>query len=307
MSRFGPLAARQILRARVIDVQTARNDAVLLTANAYFNVQQARGRLAGDQDVIAKARALSDKVRAMFRSPVPTTDENRALALAADLMDTEETSREQWRVASADLAQVLRLDPALIVAPLEPADLRITLVPPQSPVDDLIPIGLTNRPELASQQALVQAALARIRQERWRPLIPSLVLQGGAGPAGGSYLMGGIFASGANGKGNPTQPRDDMSAQIVWGLENLGFGNRAVIRRTRAEQQQLLIDVFRIQDTVAAEIVRAHAQLRSAARRLAIAERTRAGGGTALLCRQRPGTWKGETGRGYQNPGSQGV
>ena len=39
--------------------------------------------------------------------------------------------------------------------------------------DSLIPIGLTNRPELAARQALVQATLAKLKQERMRPLIPS--------------------------------------------------------------------------------------------------------------------------------------
>ena len=55
---------------------------------------------------------------------------------------------------------------------MEPPDLRVTLISPRESVDDLIFIGLTNRAELASQQALVQAALARIEQERcgrWSP------------------------------------------------------------------------------------------------------------------------------------------
>lgn len=94
-----------------------------------------------------------------------------------------DSARELWRVASANLTQVLRLEPTAVVVPLEPPYLRVTLIRPQTRVDDLIPIGLTYRPELASQQALVQAALARIKQERMRPLVPSLVLQGGSNPA----------------------------------------------------------------------------------------------------------------------------
>ena len=64
-----------------------------------------------------------------------------------------------WKpCASADLTQVLRLDPRAVVEPLENDHLQITLIDPTRGLDDLIPIGLTNRPELASQQALVQAA-----------------------------------------------------------------------------------------------------------------------------------------------------
>src|SRR5262249_59389103 len=61
---FAPLAARQVLRARVIDVQAARNDALLAAAEAYFNVQQARALLAAYQDVVDKALALGTEIEA---------------------------------------------------------------------------------------------------------------------------------------------------------------------------------------------------------------------------------------------------
>jgi outer membrane protein TolC len=258
----------------VSDVQTARNDALLATAEAYFGVQQARGRLAGTLDVVAKGLALRNAIDVERWNAAKPTDLHRARALLADFEDTVESLREQWGLASADLTRILRLDPAGMVVPLEPPDLRVTLISPDEPLDNLIPIGLTNRPELASQQALVQAALARIRQERLRPLVPSLILQGSPGPAGvGSTLEAGVFASGAHGAGDPTLAREDISVGVVWELQNLGLGNRALVRERRAEQQQVLAELFRIQDLVAAEVARAYRQDRSAAARVGIAER----------------------------------
>jgi outer membrane protein TolC len=271
---FAPLAARQVLRARASDVQAARNDALLNTAEAYFNVQQARGRLAANIDVVEKALALRNAVDLERLSAAKPTDLHRARALIADFQDAVETAREQWGITSADLTRVLRLDPAGMVVPLEPPNLRVTLISPDQPLDDLIPIGLTYRPELASQQALVQAALARIRQERLRPLVPSVILEGSPGPAGpGSYLQAGVFASGAQGAGHPTAGREDVSVGLVWQLQNLGLGNRAAVRERRAEERERLAELFRVQDLVAAEIARAYRQLRSAAARIAIAER----------------------------------
>jgi outer membrane protein TolC len=270
---FAPLAARQILRSREIDVRAAQNDALLATAVSYFNVQQARGRLAATQDVVDRALALRGAINLERVEAARPTDLHRARALLAGFEDDLATAREQWRVASADFTEVLRLDPTATVAPLEPPDLRVTLISPQEPVDALIPIGLTARPELASQQALVQAALARIKQERLRPLVPSLVLQGGPGAVGpGGFLMGGVFASDLNGAANPTQPRDDVSVGLVWELQNLGLGNRALVRERQAEQKLLLIDLFRIQDQIAADIARAHARLASAVVRVGAAE-----------------------------------
>ncbi len=269
---FAPLAARQVLRAREIDVQTARNDALLATAEAFFNVQQARGRLAATTDVVAKGLALRQAIDVERWTLSKPTDLHRARALLAEFEGAIETARGEWAVASADLTQVLRLDPATVVVPLEPPDLRVTLIAPDEPVDVLIPVGLTNRPELASQQALVQAALARIRQEHLRPLVPSLILQGSPGAVGpGGYLTAGVFGSGAHGAGNPWLARDDVSVGLVWELQNLGLGNRALVRERRAEQQQLLVELFRTQDLVAAEVARAHGQLRSAAARFTTA------------------------------------
>jgi outer membrane protein TolC len=271
---FAPLAARQVLRARQLDVQTARNDALLAAAEAYFYVQQARGRLAAAQDVVDKNLSVRKAVDVERLKEARPTDVHRALAQLANFEDAIASTREQWRLASADLAQVLRLDPTATVVPLEPPSLFVTLISPQESVDTLIPIGLTSRPELASQQALVQAALVRIKQERMRPLMPSLILEGGPGSVGpGGYMMGGIFGSGAAGTGNPWVGRDDISVGVVWQMENLGFGNRALVRGRQAEQQQLLVELFRLQDLVAADIARAYAQVESATARAITANR----------------------------------
>jgi outer membrane protein TolC len=177
---FAPLAARQVVRAREFDVETARNEALLAVADAYFKVQQARGEVAATQDMVNKARSLEQKARSLAKGVFDPIDVHRAATALTEVEQALVTARERWRHASADLTQVLRLDPSAVVEPLEPPFIRVTLISPRERVDDLIPVGLTSRPELASQQALVQAALARIRQERLRPLVPSLILQGAA-------------------------------------------------------------------------------------------------------------------------------
>src|SRR6185369_10580408 len=134
-------------------------------------------------------------------------------------------------------------------------------------------VALTNRPELAAQQALVQATLERLRQERLRPLIPSVLLRGAAtNPAG--TLAGGVFGGGLNDNLGRFSARGDFDVQVLWEWQNLGFGNAALVRGRRAEHQVSLLDLFRIQDQVAAEVAQAHAQARSAAARVAEAEQT---------------------------------
>jgi outer membrane protein TolC len=271
---FTPLAARQVLRSRTYDVQAARNDALLRVAEAYFNVQQARGRLAGAEDSVDKARALAAKVDALAVGLVSPIETNRARTLLATLEQNAAAARGEWGEASAELTRALRLDPTATVVPIEPANLQITLISRQCSLDDLIAIGLTGRPELASQQALVQAALVRMREERMRPLMPSVLLTGAAVPTAlGGYLMGGLFASSNNGVSGPVTGRNDVDLQLIWGLNNMGLGNRAAVRERQAEQRQQLIELFQVQDMVAAEVARAYAQLSAAAARVRQNER----------------------------------
>jgi outer membrane protein TolC len=270
---FAPLALQQVLLARKIEVQAARNDALLNVAEAYFNVQQARGRLAGTRDAVARGQVLVRTIAALGKALAPPIEADRARAQLAEIEQAATAAYEQWRVASADLTRALRLRPGAVVVPLEPPHLQVTLLSPRQPIDALIPIGLTNRPELAAQQALVQATLVRLRQERLRPLIPSLVLQGDATPASpGGYLTGGVFYSDVGGQANPLTARNDVSVQLLWELRNLGLGNKALVKERLAENQRALLDLYDVQDRVAAEIAQAHARLQSAAIRVGQAE-----------------------------------
>src|SRR6516165_387307 len=273
---FAPLAERQVVRSREAAVQTARNDGLLAVAEAYFNVQQARGELAGAIDAVRRAEEVvrrTEKLAAGGEGILADVDVVRARTEFARHDQALDTARERWRVASADLVRVLRLDASALVEPLEAPHLRVTLVALDKPVDDLIPVALTNRPELAAQQALVQATLVRLRQERLRPLIPSVLLRGASTNPSLGTLAGGYFGGGINDNLSNFGARSDFDIQVLWELQNLGFGNRALVDQRRAENRLSVLDLFRLQDQVAAEVAQAYAQAQSAASRLTKAER----------------------------------
>ena len=61
---FEPLAARQVLNARQFDIQTAKNDALLMTAASYFKVHQYRGMYAGALYTVERGTTWSGGSRA---------------------------------------------------------------------------------------------------------------------------------------------------------------------------------------------------------------------------------------------------
>jgi outer membrane protein TolC len=272
---FAPLVARQTLRARQADLQAARNDSLVAVTDAYFTVQQARGELAGAVEVTRRTEDLVQRTRKLAAGAagfVPELEATRAEAELARRQQVEELARERWRVTGAELLRILRLDPSTQVDPVEPPNLRVDLIDPTRSVDDLIPIALTRRPELASRQAQVQATLTLLRQEKLRPLVPSVLLRGSSTPVTGT-LAAGVFAGGTNGTIGNTGLRGDLDLQLLWQFDNLGFGNRAQIHQRKAENRLAVAELFRLQDRVAAEVAQAYARSQEAARRTEIAER----------------------------------
>ena len=208
---------------------------------------------------------------------------SRARNMVADLEQQATSAREAWRVHSADLTMVLRLDPRAVIVPLEPDHLQLTLIDAARPLDDLIPVGLTNRPELASQQAIVQAVAARIRREKGRMLLPSILINGFQTPD--ELIQAGIFGIGPNNKLNQFTGRVDVSVQAMWQLDALGIGNLARIKEQRGEQSRKIIELFKKRKTWSRRMsLVPRARLQSAAARVKQAERA------ALLPSSAPST-----------------
>lgn len=269
---FAPLAARQVAAARQADLRTVTNNTMIAVTDAYFTVEQMRGELAGAIDVTRRASELVDRVRKLAPGLVPELEVTRAEGEQARLQESVALAEERWQVAGAELARILRLDATAQVVPLEPPHLQITLIDLNQPVDGLVEIGLLNRPELASYQAQVKATLARLKQEKFRPLIPSVLIRGWSTPVAGTFLydynVGGPNGSTANGGA-----RADFDIQFLWQLNNLGFGNRALVHQRQSELRTITLELFKMQDRVAAEVAQAFSQAHNARRRTEFAER----------------------------------
>ncbi len=269
---FLPLAARQVLNSKHWDVQTAQNDVLLKTANHYFSVHQARGTYAGALYAVQRGRDLAERIGSLSSELVSKVEVDRARNVVADLEQRAARSRQEWRVQSANLTQTLRLDPRAVVEPLEHDHTQITLIDPGRPLDDLMPIALANRPEIASSLALIGAAETGVRREKNRPLLPTFLLNGFQTP-GGQTIQGGLFGLGTNSTLNQYVGRADVSIQVVWQLEGLGLGNMARIKAQRGQESQAIINYRKAQDRVAGEVSRAIANVQSAAARVLQADR----------------------------------
>ena len=92
---FQPLAARQDLNARRWDIQTAKNDALLETARAYFNVHKYRGQYAGAVYTVEEGRKLVARINTLSRDLVPAVEVDRARTMLAFLEQKAISAREK--------------------------------------------------------------------------------------------------------------------------------------------------------------------------------------------------------------------
>jgi outer membrane protein TolC len=250
---FTRLAERQQVAANRAGTTATFNDTLLQVGMAYLDLVSAHQQVAIAGDALTNAKELDRLVESRVKAG--TTLPADGFRAKAEVADRERQLRraEEWvRVASAELGRLLRLDPGVLLVPAETQPALVELISPDAPLMVLLEQGLTARPELAQNQALVRASLERLRLEKWRPWIPSVAV---------GYSAGG-FGGGAGSEVGRFGGRSDFDAVLAWEFRNLGLGNRALQRERSSVLAQANLTAEQTRDNIMAEIVRAYHQAR---------------------------------------------
>jgi hypothetical protein len=275
---FAPLVARQVVSNRRFAATATRNQVLLEAADAYLALLGAEGRLA----VIRQSEKDFDEIVRLTANYLKTglgnkPDADRAQADALALRYQELQAQEEVAVASAELAQLLNLDPSTRLNTADVPIQMVVFVDPTIPLPKLLDIALGNRPELMAAAAAIRASQTRVRQEKTRPLLPTIWAGFSADDFGGGAVAstnGNVFNP--NGSPNPggapsaatggrTVPsfghitgRTDIDVFAFWTLRNAGLGNFADIRQRRAELGVAEAERVRILNMVAEQVSEAY-------------------------------------------------
>ncbi len=272
---FQPAIAQRSARAQEHARDAVLNDQLLEAAVAYQELLRAYQLRAvalqtvkGTQELV---RLTTDYANA---GQGTRADADRSLAELALCKNNVTRGDESVAVASARLAQVLSLNSVTQIVPVEetlvPIDLlpasgnpstpsvpstsSASSVPPHLPdPSEELAIALANRPELKESHDLVAAATARLRRERYAPLVPSVLLDASYDAFGGG--MGDTIAD--------VNDRADFDAIAFWQIRNLGFGEQAARHAANARFQEETMRQIRVMDTIAREVAEANARVRT--------------------------------------------
>jgi outer membrane protein TolC len=140
------------------------------------------------------------------------------------------------------------VDPFVPLVTLESAVAPIYLVPLSS-IEEMISLGLANRPEVAAGRELVAEASRRRQRELRAPWLPNVVVGMDYGAMGGG--LGDEIANSGD--------RFDFDAAAVWEVRNAGFGEQAARRQALAGVEQAQSRYVQTTDAVAREVVEAYA------------------------------------------------
>jgi outer membrane protein TolC len=254
-----PHIAEHAVAARNQAARTITNDTLLQTALAYNELLRAAQERAVALDTLERAEQLAELTGQYARTGQGLeSDDDRARTELALRRNERQRADEGLAVASARLAQFLRLDPSRTLLPQEAVITPIDLVPCDRPLPDLVAEGLQRRPELAENRQLVAEAVARLRREQFAPLVPSVLV----GMSYGTY--GGGLANNLIHYGD----RLDADAIAYWEVRNLGFGECAARREAQSRIDQARQRSLATMDRVAREVVEAATQVESRRRQI---------------------------------------
>jgi len=249
-----PEIAEQELCARQHAATAAEHEQWLQASLAYVDLLRAHQERAIALEVVMQLEELERITGEYARTGQGlNSDHERAQAELAIRRNDVLRATENVQVASAKLAQQVRLDPTTEFTPREALLQTLQLSMPGVAPQQLVADALTLRPEAAESRHLVSQAVSRLEREKSAPWLPSILL-------GASYggLTGGLGSDMLN-RGD----RFDGDVAAYWEVRQLGFGEKAARDEARSRVEQAKWREIATLDRIAREVVETTAQVES--------------------------------------------
>ena len=260
-----------ITRQRVVTSDAAaiatRNDVLLRVCLAYLALLRGEARQAISKKNREEAAEVARLTAEYARSGQGRLADADRASVELKRRDAELTQAEgETLEASAQLAQVLNLDPATRLKPVEGWVVPAPMVPNPMPLVELLALALLQRPELAARRSEVQAALYELSLSKALPLSPNVILGFSAGGfGGGSNLVAspGGFISGdgtriVDPRFSNLEDRTDLDVVVYWTFRNMGVGNLAMIRAADSRAKQMHFRELETLNLVRAQVAEAY-------------------------------------------------
>lgn len=273
------LAARQLVKAAELGLESQRQDSILTAALGYFDLAKAQSAVGVAQEAIRISQDYAGQVqRAVDAGVAFKGDALRAQVQVEKNQLTLRQTQEQQRVAAARLVQVLHLDSRVELVAREAELVPLDGVATNPALDSLIVQAFAARPELAQSRSLVEAARDARKGALYGPLIPSL---------GAQVFVGGL-GGGKDGTPSTFGESADYQFTLGWRIGSGGLFDRGRIRAADARLKMADLSGQKLLDEVTRQVMESFARWQSLADQMATARRAlQAADETLRLTQQR--------------------
>jgi outer membrane protein TolC len=259
---FRSREAGHLVAAAEGGLEAQRADTLLAAVEGYFDLAHAQAAVEVARDSLRIAREHEGQLQRAVEIGLALRGEAlrvRTQAERAELGLRQALAAE--RVASARLAEVLRLDPQVALRAADTELVPLSLVDPEASVEALVQQALVARPEVTAAKARLSAAEDAKDGAVVGPVIPSL---------GASALLGGLGGGKKDVAGEFGGSRD-YALTLHWRIGPGGLFDSGRVRAARARLEAARLEAERVGQRVAREIVEAWTRVRSLAEQIATA------------------------------------
>jgi outer membrane protein TolC len=264
-----PLIARRFVAVREAQAAATSNQVLLEVTARFLELVTAEAELAALKQSEEDMNRIVQLTAAFAKTGQGRpADAFRARAESLVLHTERQRAEERVVVASANLAEVLNLDPAVQLASPAGGTGMVELMDLSKDPDIFVRQAQAGRPELAAAAAEISRRQAMLRQEQVRPFLPTLSVGYSAGTFGGYTNRSDLVANTAFGKFGS---RADFDVIAYWTAQNLGLGNVARQRERRVQRDIAATEQVEVLNLVRREVVAAYSRAEAGLRRVEIA------------------------------------
>ena len=262
---FKSLEARRLAKAANHGLAAQRQDAILAAASGYFDLAAAYGAIG----VAKEALSISSNYAAELDRAVKSGIAFKGDALRVKVQRQRDEialrrAEEMARIQSANLVQILHLDPTVTLIPRDSRVVPVSLVSAGSPLSNLIKEALLARPEIKQNVALIAAAREAKNGAIYGGLIPTVSGQAFAGGLGG----------GENSDTGDFGKSEAYGAAVTWRIGPGGLFDFGNIHAKRARLRSANLAEEKVCDQIAREVVASRTRVLSLADQLTIARQS---------------------------------
>jgi outer membrane protein TolC len=262
---FKSLEAHQLTKAARHGLDAQQQETILTAARGYFD-------LAAEHEAVGVARealrASTDYAAEIDRAvSAGIAFKGDALRVKVQQQRDEialRRAKENARIASAKLVQILHLDPIVELIPRDASVVPLSIISTEEPLGDLVSQALAMRPETQRSAAFLSAAEQAKNGAIYGPLIPSV---------GGQAFFGGL-GGGKDSETGHFGESEDYVALLTWRVGPGGLFDFGNIHARQSRLRGVALTADKVIDQVANEVITSQTRVRSLGDQIATAKQS---------------------------------